>query len=385
MRERPEYLRLGTGVYLKMLERPCAYNLLTDELYELSPEALEFLARCDGTATRKELQPEEEFLDFCLREGVLEELERPARREIRVGRNETPSLRYLMVEVTERCNLRCLHCYLGEAGDADLPWELLRGILDQFDDMGGLRLMITGGEPLLYPSFGELNRSLAGKTYRSVLITNGTLMERVDPGELNFQEVQFSIDGLREGHDFLRGEGTFDRAWSSLRKTAEAGLDVSVATVLHRRNLHQLEELGNALREMGVSSWTLEYPVVSGRLALRPELVPEVKEALHFLEMEWGSGPHQGEEGYACGAHLACIEPGGRLVKCGYYREISGGYAGGGLRQAWLRLPKMRPEGACARCPSLAECGGGCRFRAELMEGPGGRDLLMCARLGHGV
>lgn len=379
------YLRLGNGVHLKILESPCAYNVLTDELYALSEEALRFLHLCDGTRTMGELAPEEEFLDFCLREGVLEARREPEKRDIEVGRNEVPSLRYLMVEITNRCNLQCLHCYLGEAGAEDLPFETLRGALDDFEDLGGLRLLVTGGEPLLYPRFRELNESLEGRTYRSVLITNGTLMDRLDPAELNFQEVQFSVDGLREGHDLLRGEGTFERVWSSLHRTLEAGVEVSVATVIHRRNLHELEELGSLLRDAGVSSWTLEYPVAWGRLASHPELMPEVAEAAPFMEMEWGSGPHEGAEGYACGAHLACLDPQGNLVKCGYYREVSGGRAGDGLRQAWLRLPKMRLEGACTRCPLLSECGGGCRFRAQLMEGPGGRDLLMCARMGFRV
>lgn len=379
------YLALGEGFFLKSLEKPCVYDVGGDELYELSEPAMELLSRCDGTRTVEQLAPEPEFLSYCLDEGVVVALERPRRRVVEVGRNETPSLRYLMVEVTDRCNLRCRHCYLGNAGTNDLEWEAARRVLDDFDDMGGLRLMVTGGEPLLYPHFELLNRELAGRSYRGVLITNGTLLGGFDLRGLNFREIQFSLDGLEEGHDYVRGEGSFARTAASLRRALEAGVDVSVATVIHSRNLGELERLGETLYGMGVAAWTLEYPVEWGRMKENRELLPAAEIAAPFFEMEWGWGAHEGAPGYACGAHLANVEPGGRLVKCGYYRKLCGGGAAaeGGLRRAWMDLPKMRLEGVCAGCALLEECGGGCRFRAELMAGPGGPDPLMCAR--HGV
>lgn len=377
------YLGLGEGVSLKVLETPCAYNRLNDELYELSDEALRFLRGCDGTRRAGELGAEEGFLAYCIEEGLVETLDRPRRREVRVGENESPSLRYLMVEVTDRCNLRCRHCYLGDAGASDLAWDTLRRALDDFDAMGGLRLMVTGGEPLLYPRFDDLNRLLRERSFRAVLITNGTLMGEVALDGLEFQEVQFSVDGLEAGHDHLRGEGSYRKVTAALRETMARGIDVSVATVIHSRNLGELEALGEALSALGVSSWTLEFPVPSGRMGDNRGLMPDPVQAAPLFDMEWGWGAHEGAEGYACGAHLACLEPSGRLVKCGYYRDISGGPAAGGLRRAWRDLPRMRPRGACAACDILDECGGGCRYRAELMAGKDGPDPVMCARFGR--
>ncbi|MDY6794952.1 MAG: radical SAM protein [Actinomycetota bacterium] len=374
------YPRLAEGIYLKVLEKPCAYNKLTDDLYELSMEALDFLRRCDGTRRAVELAPEDDFLSFCLEEGVLEIPPEPRGWEVSVQRNEEPSLRYLMMEVTERCNLRCRHCYLGDWGSGDMAWEKALRAVEDFDDMGGLRLLVTGGEPLLYPHFRELNRGLEDRSYRAVLITNGTLMDDLDLESLNFQEIQLSIDGMEEGHDYLRGRGTFRRVMMAAEAVMEAGMDLSVATVMYSKNLDQMEEMAEMLRGMGVSSWALEYPVPAGRMEENSELMPRLEDVLPFFELEWGLGPHEGAEGYACGAHLANLEPGGSLVKCGYYREISGGDIDKGLRQAWTDLPRMRPEGTCAACDMLEECGGGCRYRAELMTGKGGPDPLMCAR-----
>jgi radical SAM protein with 4Fe4S-binding SPASM domain len=378
------FLLLGQDMHLKLLEFPCAYNIRSDELYDLSFEAFNFLRQCDGTKTLAELDPDVGFLADCLKEGVLELLKKPGWREIRVGQNEAPSLRYLMVEVTDRCNLRCRHCYLGDAGKNDLEWDTLRQVLDDFEDMGGLRLMVTGGEPLLYPHFELLNGRIEDRSFRSVLITNGTkLLDNVDFRKLNFQEIQFSLDGMELGHDHLRGSGTFRNVMQAMVMTQSAGIDVSVATVIHSQNLSELKELGELLSRLDVSAWTLEFPVSFGRMKENEGLMPDPETAAPFFDMEWGWGAHEPAEGYACGAHLACVDPGGRLIKCGYYRDITGGHVGGGLREAWLLLPKMKLEGACAECDVLADCGGGCRFRAELTTDVTGPDPVMCARMGR--
>lgn len=378
------FLRLHDDFHLKILEKPCVYNRRTDELYELSPAAFRFLERCDGSSAAEEMQPREDFLRYCLDEGVLEILPRPRLREVRVGRNEIPSLRYLMVEITDRCNLRCLHCYLGEAGETELPpWKLERTVED-FERMGGLRFMVTGGEPLLHRRFDEINDLLHDRSFRSILITNGTVLEKERLDGLNFHEIQFSIDGLEEGHDLLRGRGTFRKAWENMVKSLEAGFDVSVATVIHRANLGELPRMADYLQSLGVKAWSLEFPVPAGRLLENRRLMPSLQEALPLLELEWGEGPHhEGSGEYACGAHMACLTPEGRLVKCGYYRDVAGGEIEVGLRGAWRALPKLGLEGICPRCEDLAACGGGCRFRAEAMRGPGGPDPVACARRGR--
>jgi len=379
------YLRLADKVNLKRLEKPCLYHAGTDELYELTEEAFDLLLLCDGTRTASRLSLPGELFSYCLEEGLLEETASPRPRKLEVGTNSLPSLRYLVLEVTSRCNLRCLHCYLGDAGKEDLDLGAALSVLEEFGSMGGLRLAVSGGEPLLYPFFHQLNRALEGKPYRRVLITNGTLMGELRPSTLNFEEVQFSLDGLEEGHDFLRGAGTFRRTLAAMRDAAAAGLQVSAATVIHRRNLDELPRLGELLREMGAWSWTLEYPVPEGRLRENPGLLPELEEAAGLLELGWGEGMHEGVAQYACGPHLATVLPSGMLVKCDYYPQVSGGEVGEGLRRAWKALPKMGQEGICQGCELLPECGGGCRYRAELLRGKGGPDPVACLRRGKEI
>jgi radical SAM protein with 4Fe4S-binding SPASM domain len=374
---------LAPGVSLKRLEEPCLYHAPRDELYRLSEEAFGFFLRCDGTSPLSTLEAEEDFLEYCLSEGLLVPHPEPHPVPVRVGVNERPSLRYLMVEVTSRCNLACLHCYLGDPPSSDMEPHLFHRLVDEFEEMGGLRFIVTGGEPLQHPRWEELVPALERRDFRSVLVTNGLLLSGLSGDLLPFHEVQVSLDGLEKGHDHLRGEGTFRRALEGLGHALELGKDVSVATVVHSRNLGELEGLGRLLGDMGVMAWTLEYPVPEGRLAENRELLAPLEEALPLLELGWGTGPHEasGEEG--CGAHMACVTPMGTLVKCGYFREVVGGDAGEGLRAAWKGLPRTGPPSACLGCPELPSCGGGCLYRGLALGGPGSPDPLACRQRGR--
>ena len=85
-------------------------------------------------------------------------------------------------ELTERCNLRCLHCYIQqpagspEAASRELTLPQVRTVLDKMADAGCMFLVLTGGEPLLRPDFPEIWRHAKGKGMLTTLFTNGTLL-----------------------------------------------------------------------------------------------------------------------------------------------------------------------------------------------------------------
>ena len=83
-----------------------------------------------------------------------------------------PSLRYLELQLTSRCNLTCKHCYLGETTPLDLPAETILRICKEFERMQGLRLLLSGGEPMLHNDFWTLNDALSDFGLRSVLLSN---------------------------------------------------------------------------------------------------------------------------------------------------------------------------------------------------------------------
>lgn len=96
---------LSPAACLKRLEAPSVYRADTDELYELDEESFDFLGRC-GTPGGCE-SSDGDFIGFCLREGLLG-TEPPMPRPP-ASPSPVPSLRYLELQLTNHCNLRCRH------------------------------------------------------------------------------------------------------------------------------------------------------------------------------------------------------------------------------------------------------------------------------------
>jgi radical SAM protein with 4Fe4S-binding SPASM domain len=372
---------LAPDASLKRLEAPYVYHRVTDDLFEVSEEAFRFLSRCAGGAS--ETEADQEFLRSCLEEGLLERRpETVSHRPPRTG--DQPSLRYLLVHLTDRCNLRCRHCYRGHGGSADLSAFSHRRLLEEFEEGGGLRLLLSGGEPLLYPYFWQLNDLLPAFDIRAVLLTNGTLLDRRSAALLNVHEVQVSLDGLERSHDALRGPGAYRLALAGLQAARAVGLTVSVASTVNALNVDDFDALAEVVAELDVWQWTIDVPAIAGAMTANPELVVPLDRAAAALELAMPAGNHGDDAGQLCGAHMAAVMPDGAVVKCGLLDDVRGGTLERGLRKAWRALPHPSIDSLgelCRGCEHLAECRGGCRHRGGGLDSHG-PDPVQCHRFG---
>lgn len=365
------------------------YNYVEDEVYELDSEAFELLRRFTGSNSFVTLAEEfgeekvREAVEYLLGEGCLRDEHLDDAPQSFSVESFTPSLRYLQLHITERCNLVCRHCYLGEKAAIDLPRELAFRAVEEFSSFGW-KLLITGGEPLLSPYFWELVSYASERGIRVVVLTNGTLLTEAKARKLaeHVHEVQISLDGMRQGHEALRGEGSFEATLRGIGAAAKY-MKVSVATMIHRENLQEFPQLERLVKSLGVVEWALDVPSPKGALLENPYLLPPYEEAARiYTRYGFSSGVHGGSEAYACGSHLCAVDVEGDVTKCGFFVQGVGNLAEISLREGWRRivesyLPRLR-ELACAGCEHLGECRGGCRFRA-LCEGDFlGRDSFLC-------
>ncbi|MDP3988278.1 MAG: radical SAM protein [Candidatus Levybacteria bacterium] len=377
---RQAYLRLHPQAALKSLEKPFIYHIGRDELYEIDDRAQDFLSHCDGSHQGEELTADAAFVVYCAEEELLELLPYPDPNKLTVNRTVHPSLRYLEVQLLHRCNLRCLHCYLEPAPDDELALADAIDITRQFSALGGLRLMISGGEPVLYKDLKQFLALTADLQVRRVLLSNGTLINADNIGWLNVEEIQFSLDGWTEGHDLLRGAGTLARTIQGMRIAKESGMAVSVATMIHRGNLNEFERMRDFIDEIGVVEWGIDLPVPTGSLQVHRELLVPYAEAAPLMAYAYGGGYHGSSDGFACGRHLLTVRPDGQAVKCGFYSSQLLGDARRSLYDCWRQLEHISLDRLeCRDCPVLADCAGGCRFRAAHPLAP---DPLMCAVYG---
>jgi radical SAM protein with 4Fe4S-binding SPASM domain len=369
-------LFLSKDSAIKYLETPSVYHILDDELYELDEESFSFLQKC---ASENGCQSDNnEFVDYCLAEDILTEspgsLKRPP-----LKKSPVPSLRYLELQITDKCNLTCRHCYVGVTNNRELTFTQVRRALKEVEEMQGLRVLITGGEPLMHSKFDEINEILPEFFLRKILFTNGLLLSNEVLSRLNVHEIQISIDGLQDSHDLIRGKGTFRTAINAIKQSIDKGFEVSVSTMIHSKNLSDFDQLEILLKELGIKEWAVDVPCASGRLEDNPLFQVTPEQGGKYLAYGYGEGLHSGAKGFGCGLHLMAVMPDGTAGKCTFYGSTPAGTIAEGLLRCWKRIQPVKLDELKCDCTYIDACRGGCRFRAELLGDPLGKDLFRCA------
>lgn len=370
---------LSRRAVLKWLETPSIYQINQDDLYELDHDSFAFLKACatdEGSASK-----DSAFTDYCLEEGLLT-TEPVSQRRPLLAPSPQPSLRYLELQITDACNLRCKHCYLGDETRNELTPTQIQTALTQFEEMQGLRLLITGGEPLLHTKFDEINEMLPEFLFRKVLFSNGTHLTKDLLKTLKVEELQISIDGMEQAHDAIRGPGTFQKAMQAIGHALDAGFDVSISTMVHQDNLADFNTMERRWKDLGIKDWTVDIPCTTGRLKQHPEFSVTPEEGGKYLGYGYGGGLHASGNEYGCGLHLMAVLATGNVAKCTFYGDAAVGTLADGLRETWQRVHPIRLTELHCNCEYLDVCRGGCRYRAELLEGKKGRDLYRCTLYG---
>lgn len=399
---------LNPDFYLKLIEFPALYNVKTDELYCLDSKAFRFLkdfilkthsrmppGKTERVISKAQVKNEisnkqtlNDFADlikFCLKEKIL--TEKPVKRSHPpIRQSPIPSLRYLELQITKRCNLRCRHCFTGECLNLDLSFEKISKVLREFEAIQGLRVLVTGGEPLLHPEFERINQMLPEFALRKILFTNGLNLTEEWLKKLNFHEIQISLDGMKTGHESLRGRGTFEKTLSSVKKALSHGFDVSIATVIHRKNLNEFEELKKLIDSLGVRDWTVDALTLTGNLVFNKDFWVEPEIAGKYMKKYgFSKEEHPRAEGYGCGAHLLAVLATGNAAFCSFFEQSPIGSIDEGLEILWKKKKHvLLKDLECSKknCPFIYQCLGGCRYRAILTSGKEDSiDLFKCSQM----
>lgn len=135
-------------------------------------------------------------------------------------------LKGFYVEITSRCNLRCLHCY-NESGELknEIDFKTFKKLVDEFPTKP--TITISGGEPLTHPQIWEMLEYCKDKvTIDSVMITNGTLITKEIARKITESGIgiQISLNGINaEQHDSICGKGNYERTLNGLHNLLEVG------------------------------------------------------------------------------------------------------------------------------------------------------------------
>ncbi len=152
----------------------------------------------------------------------------------------------LSIEVTNRCNSACSHCFVRAAISecSDLPIDLVREIISEGYHLGYRRLHITGGEPLLWEGLFEALDYAFSLGYKKILInTNGSLLTEDFLSQCSGYDgfsISVSLEGPESLHDRVRGNGSYRQTERGIENALAAGIDLCIFTTVSKSLLPSL-------------------------------------------------------------------------------------------------------------------------------------------------
>ncbi len=163
----------------------------------------------------------------------------------------------VIIELTNRCNLNCHHCFTGRHGGRDdLPLTVLQQILVEAKDYGFAQICFTGGDPTVYRHFAEAIRLTCEAGYTFGFNTNGWNFVQTHALLLPYRDqldvITFSLDGATEAtHDRLRGKGSYRRVLQAMSLCIVHALPFSVNMVITAHNRHELAAAARLTHQLG--------------------------------------------------------------------------------------------------------------------------------------
>lgn len=164
--------------------------------------------------------------------------------------------RKALIQITERCNLHCAHCFVssGDYGDHMRFEDIVERVLPRLKRARVERLTLTGGEPFIHPSIMEICSVITEMGLPLGICTNATQTTDEQIAylkQLGNVHINVSFDGFRpESHGKFRGsQSSFVTTVATTRKFAEAGLLQGLLSTPNA--LTEVEEFA-ALCEFGV-------------------------------------------------------------------------------------------------------------------------------------
>ncbi len=236
-------------------------------------------------------------------------------------------LNFVWLEITEKCNLLCSHCYADSGPHQSMEGMMTKAlwlrVIDEAADLGVSGLQFIGGEPTIHPHFKELLARAATKEIRDIEVyTNATRMSKDVVSELKNCGARLATSFYSSNpsvHDLVTlRQGSWKRTVSGIERLLEAGIPLRVGVIETDRNIGHSESAGEFLRKIGVSviGFDRERGVGRGsKLATSP-----VEEYSQLCGQCWKS--------------RVCVTASTKIYPCVFSRKTMIGDARNGLRAA---------------------------------------------------
>lgn len=193
-------------------------------------------------------------------------------------------------EITNACNLHCMHCYnnSGEESYA-ISEELFNVFLNNVKQLKPNSVCFSGGEPFMHKNIFEFIDRIFQYVPKVHIVTNGVLLANDDIMlKLRQREVylQFSIDGLEQTHDLIRGYNTYRKAIYALKNAIKyiGPEHIVVKAVVTKYLVDELDDYVLSLVSCGIKNISFGFLSMTGRAKQGSfsNMVPMVSDLIKF-------------------------------------------------------------------------------------------------------
>ena len=174
--------------------------------------------------------------------------------------------------ITKKCNLKCIHCYSKSTilkGNQELTTDDGFKLIDDISSFGVPVLLFSGGEPLMRDDIIPLLEYAKRKGLRTVLSTNGTLLNdeiTKKLKEVNISYIGISIDGMKKTNDYFRGvDGSFEKAIQGVKLCKKYNIKVGLRFTINKHNMNEIKSIFDLMINEKISRVCFYHLVYSGR------------------------------------------------------------------------------------------------------------------------
>lgn len=300
-----------------------------------------------------------------------------------------PTLWSIQVEITGKCNERCIHCYIPNSYKDDgihMPFSSFRKLIDEFSEMGGLYVTLTGGEALMHKDFAKMLRYCREKDLQITVLSN--LISLTDDivnvmKETRVNMVNVSLYSVTPSvHDSItKVAGSCEKTKNAIEKLRTNDVPVQISCPILIENKECYFDVIEYARSLKTKA-SIDYNIVAQKnedtsnLTHRVSLVDIEKlirrtvennpQYTRFLEETPLDVTKTDLEAYPCGAALSILNIGstGDVTPCATWNLSLGNVFKTSLKEVWEKsavIKKIRKTTfasfpKCLKCEASEYC-----------------------------
>lgn len=239
--------------------------------------------------------------------------------ENQVLEQQLKGIDFAWLELTQKCNLKCIHCYNESSPHKSLEGEMKledwKRVIDELIEAGCKQIQFIGGEATIHPHISTLIEYAHSKGFEFIeLFTNATvinddLLNLLVEKKVYIATSFYSHDA--EAHDAITSrKGSFEKTTKGIEKLSNAGLEIRVGVIEMEQNLNHFEQTQAYLESFGINKESIGYD--------------------RLREVGRGNANLSEKENFdqlcgACWQGKLCITPTGAVYPCTFSRKTNVG------------------------------------------------------------